>query len=119
MKTSSNVWGCTQCELFLTPCSAHLPNDNQPRMHPYTDGESDTLRLLQPLRQVFQGSEDTQASTYRSLCVIFMGVGIAKIDEESISKQLGDMSVKTIDDLSTDPLVCLDDFSKVLRIESA
>ena len=49
-----------------------------------TDGELDTFGLLQPCIQVSHSSEHTQAGPYCSLGIIFMGLGIAKIDEESI-----------------------------------
>ena len=49
--------------------------------------------------------KDTQPSTYCSLGVIFMGLGIAKVDQESIPEQLGDMSIIALDDLGTDPLI--------------
>ena len=86
-------------------------------MHPYTDGELDTLRLLQPLRQVSQGREDTQTSTYRSSCVIFMGMGIAKIDEKSIPKELSNVPVKTLDDFRTSRLIGTYDFPVLFGVE--
>src|SRR5262249_3580396 len=54
---SSNVWRFSQCQLLLTPCSAHLPHNDQPRMDTDTDGELDTLRLLQTAIEVSQGSQ--------------------------------------------------------------
>jgi hypothetical protein len=46
-----------------------------------------------------------------------MGLGIAKVDEETISQQLGDMSIKACDDLGADALIRTDHLSEVLRIE--
>src|SRR6266496_2907917 len=51
----------TQCQLFLTPCSTHLTDHNQPRMDAQTESKLDTFRLLQTLIQVSYGIEDTQA----------------------------------------------------------
>ena len=34
-------------QLFLTPCSTHLPNNDQPSMHAETDSQLDTFVLLQ------------------------------------------------------------------------
>ena len=56
------------------------------------DGELDTFGLLQPLIQVSHGIEDTQTCPYCALGVIFMCLGIPKIDEESIPKELSDVS---------------------------
>jgi hypothetical protein len=41
------------------------------------------------------------------LGVIFMSLRIPKIDQESIAKELGYVSLIALDDLGTDPLVVL------------
>src|SRR5215831_2775838 len=46
-----------------------------------------------------------------------MCLGIAEIYKQPITKILSNVPVKTIDDLTTDPLVCSDDFSEVFRVE--
>src|SRR5712691_11214344 len=56
--------------------------------------------------QVFHCSEDAKTSSYCSLRIIFMCLGIPKVHEKPIPKQLGDMPIVTLDDLGTDPLVC-------------
>src|SRR5215813_6691555 len=38
LNSGGNVRCFTKCQLFLTSCSTHVPYNNQPRMHPYTDG---------------------------------------------------------------------------------
>src|SRR6266446_6635940 len=48
----SNVGYFSQCQLFLTTYSTHRTDNNQTRMNAYTDGELDTLRLLQTFVQV-------------------------------------------------------------------
>src|SRR5712691_12954215 len=48
-----------------------------------------------------------------------MRLGIAKIDQETIPEQLGDMSIKTCDHLGTDLLIRPDDFSILFGIKSA
>ena len=53
-------------------------------MYPYTQSELDAFGLVQPGMQVFHRSENTQARPDSSLSVIFMGLGIAKVHEESI-----------------------------------
>ena len=61
--------------------------------------------------------EDTQPRAYGSLGVIFMGLGIAKIDEETIPEQLGDMSFIALDDFRADFLICMDHVPIVFGIE--
>jgi hypothetical protein len=46
-----------------------------------TDSELDTFRLLQTSIEVSHGIEDTQTRAYCSMRIIFMGLGIAKIDQ--------------------------------------
>ena len=85
MDARSNIGHFTQRQLFLTPLPTHVSYNDQPSMDTDTDGELDTLRLL--VRRVLQVShriQDTQPSTYCSLGVIFMGLGIAKVHQEPI-----------------------------------
>jgi hypothetical protein len=57
------------------------------------------------LIQVSHGIEDTQPSPYRSLGVIFMSVRVAEIDEQPVTKQLGDMPIVALDDVGTHSLI--------------
>jgi hypothetical protein len=53
-------------------------------MNTYADSKLDTLLLLQTSTKVFYGIEDTQTSTYCTKRIVFMGLRIAKVHEESI-----------------------------------
>ena len=75
-------------------------------MDTYTDGELETFGLLQTDIQLSHGSKNTQTSPYGSLGIILMGLGIAKVDQETIPKELGDMSFIALNDFSADFLVC-------------
>src|SRR5256885_2659929 len=55
--------------------------------------------------QVSHGIEDTQTCPYCASSVIFMSLGISKIDQETITKELGDVSVVSLDDFSTSRLI--------------
>ena len=46
-----------------------------------------------------------------------MGVGIAEIDEQTVTEQLGDMSIKALNDFRTSTLVRTDDFAILFGIE--
>jgi hypothetical protein len=46
-----------------------------------------------------------------------MGVGIAKVDQETIPEQLGDMPIIALDNVGTNPLIRPDDFSILFRVE--
>jgi hypothetical protein len=46
-------------------------------------------------------SEDTKTSAYSPLGIILMGLGIAEIDQESISQELGDVPIVVSNHLRT------------------
>jgi hypothetical protein len=85
-------------------------------MHPETDTELHPFGLVQPLIQVSEGRKHAQTSPDGSLRVIFMGLGVAKIDEETISEQLRNMPIVPLDNLGTHPLVGTDDVPILLWI---
>src|SRR5215467_4447410 len=88
-------------------------------MNAYTNGELDTFGLLQMGMQVFYLIKDSQGSAYSSLGVVFMGLGIAKIHQETIPKELSDMSFIALDDFSADFLVSTYYFPIVFWIKEA
>ena len=117
METGSEIGHFTQCQLLLTPCSTHLPHNDQPSMDAHAERKLDAFGLWQPLIEGSQSMEDTQPSTDGSLCVIFMGLGIAKVHEKPIPKQLGDMAIVVLDDFRTSRLIGTDDFPVLFGIE--
>jgi len=86
-------------------------------MYTDTDGELDTFGFLQTYIQVFHRSENTQPRAYCSVSVIFMGLGIAKVHEESIPKELGDMSLIALDNFGTNSLIRTDHVPVLFGIE--
>src|SRR4030095_7225380 len=47
LKTGSEIRDFSECQLFLTPCSAHFPHHNKPSMDTHTESELDAFCLLQ------------------------------------------------------------------------
>jgi len=88
-------------------------------MYPDTQSEVDALVLLQTGLQGCHRSEDTQTRAYGSMRVIVVRLGIAKIDEETIAQELGNMSVKTLDDCRTGGVIRTDHVAVVFGIELA
>src|SRR5215475_14386546 len=82
-----------------------------------THGQSDTMLLLQTTIEVPHALDHPQSGPHGALGIVFMGLRIAKVDEEPIAEVLGDMSVKVLNDLSADSLVGPDDLSEVFGIE--
>ena len=56
-----------------------------------------------------QGGNDLQASPHGPLGIIFVRLWVTKVHQQAIPQVLGDMPVKTLDNLRTDLLIRLDD----------
>src|SRR6516165_7172008 len=52
-----------------------------------------------------------------SLGIIFMGLGIAEVNKESIPQELRDMSLIALDNVGTHPLICPHHVTPVFRVE--
>src|SRR5215813_1127913 len=86
-------------------------------MDTYTDSELDTFGLLQSFIQVFHRSEDTQTSPYCSLGIIFMCLGVAKVDEQTVAQQLCDMPIVALNNFRTHLLIRPYHVTPVFRVE--
>src|SRR5215475_13529752 len=67
--------------------------------------------------QLSHGSKNAQPRPYCSLGVIFMGLGIAEVHQESIPQELGNVSVKTLDDVRTNSVIGTDHLPILFGVE--
>jgi hypothetical protein len=67
--------------------------------------------------QVAHSSEDIQPCPYGTLGVIFMGVGVAEIDKQTVTEQLSDMPIVALDHVGTHPLILAHHITPVFRVE--
>jgi len=109
----------TECQVLIPPLPTHLPHNDQPRMDAYPDTELDTLLSLQTGIEVSHGSEETQTRSYCSLGIVFVSLGIPKVHQETVSQELGDMSIKACNDFGTHLLICTHHITPVFRVELA
>ena len=65
------------------------------------------------------GFDHAQAGSHGPLRVIFMRQGVAKVDEQAIAEILGDMPLKTGDDLGAGVLIGTHHLAQVFRVELA
>src|SRR6266446_8634476 len=86
-------------------------------MNAQTDSKLNTCVLFETSIQISHGIEDTQACPYGSLGVIFMGLGIAKVDQEPIPEELGKVSCIALDDVSAHLLIRMDHVPIVFGVE--
>src|SRR6516225_8405653 len=74
-------------------------------MDTHAYGQSDTLTLGQAAIQGAHHLDNPQPGPDGALGVIFMGVGIAEIDKQTIAEQLSDMPIVALDNVATHPLI--------------
>src|SRR5262249_3504724 len=113
----TSVGNLAKCQIFISPCSTHLPNHDHSSVYTNTYCQSDAFVLFQTDIQGSYRLDDSQPSSYSSLCVIFMRVGIPKVHQQSIAKKLRNVSIKTLDDFRTSSLIRTDHIPILFRVE--
>src|SRR5262245_10075169 len=88
-------------------------------MDPYSHGQSYLIPLLQSAIERLQGLYYDEPSSHCSLRIVFMGLRIAKVDQQAIAEVLGDMALKALDDLGAGGLIRPDNLPQVFRVEPA
>ena len=88
-------------------------------MYTETYCQSDAFVLFKTGIQGSYRLDDSQPGADSSLCIVFVCLRIAKIDQEPISKELGDMPLIALDDLGTGSLICTDHVPILFRVELA
>jgi hypothetical protein len=99
--------------------TAHLPHDHQTGMDAYAHGELNVLLLLQPDIELSHRLQHRQAGVDRPLCVVLVRLWVAKVDQQAITKILGNMTVEALDDLRAGALVGAHDRAQIFRIKLA
>jgi hypothetical protein len=82
-------------------------------------GEPYALSAFQARVQRPHGVEDAQTSPDGPLSIIFMGLRIAKVYQQTITQILGNMPSKALDHLDTGRLIGQDNLTQVFRVELA
>jgi len=90
---------------------------HQPGMDADADRQRDAPLLLHTCIQDAYGRDHTQPGTYSARRVVFVGVRIAKVDQESIAQILCDRAFEALDHLGTGLLIGADDLAQVFRVE--
>jgi hypothetical protein len=81
--------------------------------------QSDAFVLFKTGIQGSYRLDESQPGADSSLCIVFVCLRIAKIDQEPISKELGDVSLIALDDLGTGSLIGTDHVPILFRVELA
>src|SRR5262245_26605987 len=86
-------------------------------MNPYTNGELNAFPLLQTSIEVSHRSKNSQTSSYCSLGIIFVCLGIAEIDKQTVTEQLSDMPIVALNNFRTHLLIRTYHCSVIFGIE--
>ena len=88
-------------------------------MDPETHGDAHAVALLQVCAEGLQGRDDPEPGMHSALGVVFVRLRVAKVDQQAITKILGNVAVEALDDLRTGALVGAHDRTQVFRIKLA
>jgi len=119
LEASRNIRGVAQGELFLPSASTHLPHHDYSGVDPHADRQADPRPLSQAAVEGVQRLDNAQPGMHSALRIVFMRLGIAKIDQQAVAEILGDMPVKALDDLGTGGLVGAHHLPQIFGIELA
>jgi hypothetical protein len=82
-------------------------------------GQLDTPLSLQSGIEALHPYQNLQSGVYGAPGVVFMGLRIAKVDQEAVPEVLGNMAIKAADHLSAGLLIGTHHVSEVFGIEQA
>src|SRR5713101_2447221 len=87
-------------------------------MDTYADRQANALLSLQAAIQRAHSLDQLQSCMDRAVGVVFMRLGITKVDQQAIPEILRDMAVKALNDFGTGGLIGPHDLPQVFRVES-
>src|SRR5215217_5904909 len=88
-------------------------------MDPDTYRETNTLLSLQLGIEPPRRLDYAKSRTHGSVGIVFMGLGIAKVDQQAIPEILRDIALKALDHLGAGGLIGADDLPQVFGIKLA
>ena len=106
-------------QVLVPPTTSHHPHHNRASVDAEPHGELDTVLCRQTGIQGGDGLDNAQAGMHGTPGIVFMGRGVAKIDQQPIAEVLGDMALVVLDDLGRGLLVGAHHGAQVFRVELA
>ena len=117
MEAGRDVGRLAQGQLFLPRAASHLTHHHQPGMDAQAHGQVHPSLLRQAGIELAHGLDDAQPGPHRPLGVVFVRLGIAKVDQQAIAEILGDVAVKAVDHLGAGVLVGAHHLAQVFRVQ--
>jgi hypothetical protein len=101
----------------MPPPSSHLANNDGPGVDADANGELHAIVALKPGVDSTHPVENAQTGVHGSHRVVFMGAGIAKVDEEAIAEILSDIALIALDNRSRRLLIDPHHLPQLFRVE--
>ena len=114
-----NVGRFPERQMLVPPTTPHHPHHDGASVDAEPHGELHTILRRQTGIQGGNGLDNAQAGVHRTPGIVFMGRGVAKIDQQPIAEVLGDMALIVLDDLGRGLLVGAHHGAQVFRVELA
>ena len=105
--------------MLVPPAAPHHSHHDRASVDAKPHSELRTVLCCQVSIQGGDGLGIVQASVHGAPGIVFMGRGVAKIDEEPIAEILGDVARVGLDDLGSGFLVGVDHGAQVFGVELA
>ena len=106
-------------QVLVPPTPTHHPHHDRAGVDAKPHGELDTVLCRQTGIQGGDGLDNAQAGVHGAPGLVFMGRGVAKIDQQPIAEILGDMTRVVLDDLGRGLLVGAHHGAQVFGVELA
>ena len=106
-------------QVLVPPATPHHPHHDRAGVDAEPHGEVDTVLCRQTGIQGGDGLDNAQAGVHGAPGIVFMGRGVAKIDQQPIAEVLGDMALVVLDDLGRGLLVGAHHGAQVFGVELA
>ena len=119
LEPGRNVGRFPERQVLVPPAPTHHPHHDRAGVDAEPHGELDTVLCRQAGIQGGDGLDNAQAGVHRAPGLVFMGRGVAKIDQQPIAEILGDMTLVVLDDLGRGLLVGAHHGAQVFGVELA
>jgi len=103
-----NVGRFPERQVLVPSAPSHHPYHDRAGVDAEPQGEVHTVLCRQTGIQGSAGLDNAQAGVHRTPGIVFMGRGVAKIDEQPIAEILGDVALVLLDDFGSGLLVSAD-----------
>ena len=116
LKPRCHVGCAPQSELLVVGTASHIADPHEAGVDAHPNGEPHAFLPFQLGDQRLHRVEHAQPRPHGPLGIVFVCLGPPEVDQQRITEELGDMAVKTLDDLGTGLLICPYDLPQLFGV---